>query len=200
MSTEVFVRYTMAAAVLALTSGCIPELYTSGASGEDWVAPENSWPMNAPPENISAQGWQDGQTPPDARLVDQNGQEVSLWQFYGEVVLFDVSTMWCAPCQELARHTEETWLDYQGEGFVYLTVLAQDVEGQSVEVGELNEWAEIFGITAPILADNEGVTAGAVSNGQYPAVLIYDRKMRLHHRVKTVNDEAEIAEAIEEVL
>jgi len=194
-------RYAPWIVVAAIMStGCVPELYTSGGSAADWTPPENDWGVATPPADLVAQGWQEGQTPPDARLVDQNGNEVSLWQFYGEVVLFDVSTMWCAPCQDLARHTEETWDKYRDDGFVYVTVLAQDVEGGSVEVDELQEWAELFEITAPILADNEETTAGAISNNQYPAVLVFDRRMRISHRVKTVSDEAEIDAAIEDAL
>lgn len=184
---------------ISLASGCIPELYSTGAA-RACPDPVNSWVVNEPPDALTAQGWQEGQVPPDACLVDQSGDTVSLWQFYGEVVLFDVSTMWCAPCQELALHTEETWLDHRDDGFVYITVLAQDVEGASVEVDELQEWADIFGITAPVLADNEDITAGAISNGQYPAVMVMDRNMTISHIVRTVADEEEINEAIRDAL
>ncbi len=192
----------MRIAVIAMVAaGCVPELYTSGGSnGAVWEAPEpNAWQGATPPANLVAQGYQEGQVPPDLRLVDQFGDEVSLWQFYGDVVLLDISTMWCAPCQELAQHTQETWVDYRDDGFTYVTVLQQDVEGGDVDVEELNEWTSAFGIEAPTLADPDRLTEAAISQGQYPAVLVLDRNMKVATRVKTVTD-GEVRRAIEDVL
>lgn len=190
------------ALVLGFAMGCVPELYTSGQGdpGAVWAPPPtNAWEVSAPPEGLSAQGYQVGQVPPDLRLVDQFGDEVSLWQFYGDVVLLDISTMWCAPCQELALHTQETQEDYEGRGFTYVTVLQQDTEGGDVELSEVNQWVDAFGIEAPVLADPDRLTEVAISQGQYPAVLVIGRDMRVHDRVATVTD-AEVREAIEDAL
>jgi thiol-disulfide isomerase/thioredoxin len=185
---------------LVIAMGCVPELYSDGGTGGDWVPPAtNSWELATPPDDLVAQGYQEGQVPPDLRLVDQHGDEVSLWQFYGDVVLLDISTMWCAPCQELALHTQETQEDYEAEGFTYVTVLQQDVEGGDVELPEVLEWTEAFDIEAPTLADPDRLTEPAISQGQYPAVLVIGRDMTIATRVKTVTD-GEVRKAIEGAL
>ena len=61
-----------------------------------------------------------GEAVTDECVPDQNGDQVSLWQFYGNVWVLDVSTMWCAPCQKLASGLQEIVNDHEEEGFVYL--------------------------------------------------------------------------------
>ena len=53
--------------------------------------------------DLAQEGFREGQVIPDMRLMDQYGDEVSAWQFYGMVIALDFSTEWCAPCQELAK-------------------------------------------------------------------------------------------------
>jgi thiol-disulfide isomerase/thioredoxin len=193
-------RYLASSIVpLVLASGCIPQLYSSGGAAGPWSAPENDWPMSDPPAGLVGEGYHEGQTAPDVRLLDQHGQEVSLWQFYGQVVLFDISTMWCGPCQDIATHTEATYEDYVDDGFMYLTILHEDVHNEPPTVDDLVEWAGAFGITSPVLADGDQLTAGAVTQGQYPAVLVIDRSMKVATRVKSLTD-AEIRAAIDDAL
>ena len=171
-------------------TGCAPHL-TSPEETDDpdevWVAPENDWPSAAPPEGLRAEGFEVGEVVPDFRLLDQFDQTVSLWQFYGSVVVLDVSTMWCSPCQKLAESTEAMWQEHKDEGFVYVTVLAQDVEGNPPDNADLNAWAAVKpssdedDITAPVISDPEGGysdDALALTGSQYPVVLVLDREMR----------------------
>jgi len=184
-----------------LTSGCIPHLESvAGQSKWSWTAPENSWELTDPPEGTIGTGFNDGDIAPDFRLTDQFGDEVSLWQFYGDVILLDVSTVWCAPCQELAKDTAETYHDYKDEGFTYITVLQEDVEGGMLDLEEVNEWVDQFGIDSPVLDDDEKEgTGAAISQGQFPAVLLINRKLKVVERINPPEDEV-VREAIESIL
>ncbi|MEZ4319774.1 MAG: TlpA disulfide reductase family protein [Myxococcota bacterium] len=186
---------------LVVLAACTPRLYTSGGTDTEWSweAPANDWPTAAPPEGTRGQGLSVGQTVPDLRLADQFGNEVSLWQFHGRVVLVDISTMWCAPCQELANSTESTQQRFGADEFVYTTVLQENVESQPPTTDDLNVWADFFGITAPVLADGEKITGSAVQNGQYPALLLIGPDLVVHERINPV-DEATVDAAIEELL
>lgn len=183
-------RSVVASAALLIASACAPRLYTEGDAvrGSDWVAPENRWPSTVPPASIVAEGFFVGQVVPDVRVPDQHGDEVSLWQFHGRVVLFDISTMWCAPCQELALGAEETAHEFADEAFTYLTVLQENVESHPPTGDDLNRWADLFGITSPVLADTEKLTAPAVQQGQYPAVLLIGPDLRVIRRVNPPDD------------
>ena len=186
--------------VAVFASACTPRLYSSTFGQEwEWIPPENSWPSSAPPENLLGEGYFVGQTVPEIRLDDQFGAEVSLWQFSGDVILLDISAVWCRPCQELAAGTQKTQDKYAEEGFTYVTVLQQNLESDPPTTEELVEWADAFGITAPILGDlAEPQTDDAVVNGTLPVVLLIDRSLTVVERLST--DEEEIDAAIEEIL
>ena len=139
-----------------------------------------------------------GDTLCDFRLQDQFGDEVSLWQFWGDVVLVDISTIWCGPCQELAASTQATFEHFEDDGFMYLTIIQQDVEGNPPKQVDVVEWAEAFGIEAPVLGDGDEVVA-AVRQNQFPALLLLDRKMKVHERV-TPPDAGVVDAAIEDLL
>jgi peroxiredoxin len=184
-------------ASLLVLAGCAPHLYTNGAGAEDWVPPTNGWSLTEPPADLQPAGWQPGQVAPDFRLTDQFGDDVSLWQFYGNVVLLDVSTMWCAPCQTIAADAEETWRDFEDQGFVYVTVLHEDEHNEPPDLEDVNRWADAFGITAPVLADpDRSGTGSSVTQGQYPSMMVIGRDMVVDERVVDLTD-AGVRKAIE---
>ena len=181
--------------------GCTPHLVSveEEITGLNWEAPENDWPSNEPPNTLEGEGFSEGQVPHDFRFPDQHGDEVSLWQFYGSVILLDISTMWCGPCQQIARDVDETWKEYRDQGFMYLTVLPQDLEKGTVSDSDLNDWASNFDIEAPVLADNEGYGYIVEPNQVWPVVMLIDRQMRIVAERIAPNDDA-IRNAIEGAL
>jgi thiol-disulfide isomerase/thioredoxin len=192
-------RFALAVLLLA---GCSPRLYTEGDIDAQWVAPENDWPLQSPPEELRAEGFAEGQLAPDVRGVDQFGDEVSMWQFYGRYILLDISTMWCGPCQELARGTEATAKEFEEDGVIYLTVLHENVEKEPPSIEELNVWAQFPAfhhdedhpyelITSPIIADpyGESGSKAAVRNGQYPVALLIGPDMQVIDRIEPVTDQ-----------
>jgi thiol-disulfide isomerase/thioredoxin len=187
-----------------LASGCVPRL-TSPADTDtgpvgSWEAPVNTWPVAAPPADLVGEGFTAGDLVPDFRLVDQFGDEVSLWQFYGDVIVLDISTMWCSPCRDLAETTAETQEDYEAEGFMYLTILPENVEGENPTPEDVVAWVETFEIASPVVADpDKGYTAGAVPDGTYPVVLVIDRDMRVYADIAPPTD-AVLRDTVEEIL
>ncbi|MFZ5481696.1 MAG: TlpA family protein disulfide reductase [Myxococcota bacterium] len=184
-------------------AGCIPVLHSEdGGAASEWVAPENGWPISEPPAGLEAEGYEDGQVVPDVRGIDVYGDEVSLWQFYGSLVVLDLSTQWCSPCRELAEGVQET-ADHFGEELVYVTLMPEDTEGEPVDEEDLADWAEYYGIvTEPVLADPEGYAYDVVPPGSvegWPAVFVVDRDLRVHERVGEPTD-ANIRAVVTEIL
>lgn len=183
---------------LLLTLACAPQLYSDGPSV--WVAPENTWPATEElPEEFKGEGFSVGEVVPELVAIDQNGDEFSLWQFYGQVVILDISTMWCAPCQELAKEVDETWKHYEDDGLMYLTVLPQDLDGNPPSVAELNEWTDGFGITAPVVSDDKDWYRGAVPGNTFPQLMVVGRDMRVYARDIPASD-PEIRAVVDEYL
>ena len=193
-----------AAPLLALMAlGCVPELTSphddSGAG--TWTAPSNTWPVSIPPADLVGEGHAEGQIIPDFLRMDQHGDMVSLWQFYGSVVVIDISTMWCGPCAALADGVTETWHDYQDQGFMYLTLLPEDdVTAAVPDQEDLVRWATDHGILAPVLQDGIGRSYEMVPEATYPRIFVIDRQMKV--AVDKVNpaEDAAIRAAVEALL
>jgi peroxiredoxin len=137
--------------------------------------------------DATGEGFEVGQTVPDLHLADQNGDEVSFASFEGDLVLLDVSTLWCGPCQLLAAEAEATWQRYRDQGFVYLTVIQQGQYADPATPGDVAAWADQFGITAPVVGDPDALTTPAleVVGGvvAFPGVLVVGRDQTVIERV-----------------
>jgi hypothetical protein len=181
MKLESLTPFFLSFVMVSASVGCAPHLTTTGETGEPyvWVAPTNSWETNEVPEELRAQGYTKGDVPDDFRGLDQFGDEFSLWQFYGDIVVVDISTMWCAPCQDLAEGVEETWLHYKDLGVKYITVMPENFDYETPTTEDLVSWADAFGITAPIIADPDRWSDNLVTGSAYPRVLILDREMQI---------------------
>ncbi len=184
-------------------AACTPHLYSPVDSGEtewSWEAPENGWATGAPPEGLVGEGYNVGEVVPDFLLMDQHGDMVSLWQFYGQVIVLDHSTFWCAVCQDLAWDVDHTWLEYADQGFMYLTLLSQDDNGEVPDIAVLQEWADYFGITAPVLADDAGIADIVVGAEGFPRLQVIDREMRMANDQITPTTDAQIRQEVEALL
>jgi len=196
--------------VYLLAMGCVPVLESpntgsadSGPDTEDcsWEALQNTWEQSTPPNCLEAQGFEEGQVVPDMRLVDQHGDTVSLWQFYGDLIVLDFSTMWCAPCAVLAEGVDETWEEFEGEGFMYLTVLSQDVFSNVPDVEDLTQWADDHSITAPVLSDDGTYTDEVIPPGaSFPLLMLIDRNMKVSVGQITPAEDAAVRSAVEAAL
>ncbi len=202
MKIESLSTLILSISLLSIAGGCAPHLTTTGETGEpfEWVAPENSWSTGDVPAELRGQGFTDGDVPDDLRGFDQFSEEVSLWQFYGNIIVVDISTMWCAPCQELAEDVEETWLEYKDQGVTYITVMPENFEYETPTTENLVAWADAFGITAPIIADSERWSDNLVTGNAYPRVLLIDREMKIAVSNVIPLSDAQIRLEIEELL
>jgi thiol-disulfide isomerase/thioredoxin len=169
--------------ILYLTACFIPvlETPTDTAPEVEWSAPENTWPSASPPGNTEEEGFDQGQIISDFAYFDQYGDEVSLWQFYGNVVLFDVSAEWCAPCKMLAEEVQHTQDDYTEQGFVYISYIAEGNSSQEpVDTAILSKWADDHNITsAPVLGSVDDLRAQLVPTAAYPRLILIDRNLRV---------------------
>jgi len=183
--------------------GCSPRLYTDAADDtgvSNWVAPDNQWTTNAPPRNLVAEGTGEGEVPPDFLLKDQFGDDVSLWQFYGQWVVLDFSTIWCAPCQDLAALAHETYELYEEHGFEYITILSQNMYYEAPSLEEVQSWVDTFSMGTPVLADPVEWTNQFVKGASgFPRLVIVGPDMRIVESEVKPNTDEGLRAALDEI-
>ena len=164
-----------------LSMGCTPAMDPSSSDAahdpEDcsWQAPENTWEQSTPPDCLEAQGLEEGQVVPDMRLVDQHGDTVSLWQFYGDLILLDFSTMWGA--QMWPEEIAVIGAEYADAGLMPVSVLFEDVYGEVPDAESLQYWAELTGVQGPVLADDADYASMLGVDVAWPRLLLIDQDL-----------------------
>ncbi|MFT6147082.1 MAG: peroxiredoxin [Myxococcota bacterium] len=146
--------------------------------------PENLWfhtTTEALPEayqdGSQASGIGVGDVVPNFTLLDQHGDEVELYQFYGQVVQLVLFAQWCGPCQEEAPEVEAASVELAESGAVILEVMLQANEGPA-SVDASNEWVDEYGVTHPILADVSEAQSPMLQGG-FPTLPLLDRELRI---------------------
>jgi thiol-disulfide isomerase/thioredoxin len=189
--------------VSGLLAGCIPSFESVGSGDTDatWTKPENEWATcsDGPPAGLVGEGYEVGQVLPDIRLTDQKGTTTSLWQFAGCTTVVDLSTIWCAPCQDIAPDLVELHHEYKPQGVEAITILAEDVEGDPPDGEDLNLWADMFEIEGPVLGDPDKIFSDPMLQGAaYPVILVVGPDLVIRKRVGP--DVAQIEAAVQETL
>ncbi len=141
----------------------------------------------------------------DFRLLDQNDNPWRLSDHAGDVVLLDLSAIYCAPCQAAAATAQATHDDYTSKGFHYVTILVVDAQNNTVELSEQQHWANTFGITsAPVLRGSRDLlVSGGASHGypltSWPTFIFIDRSQTVAYGLRGFN-EAWIRQVVEGLL
>ena len=133
----------------------------------------------------------------DFTFQDQNGDEWSLYDNYGTVMVLDFSTMWCGVCNILApgvQAHQDAYTD-RGYDFLWVTILVDDATwGNPPDVSEALEWANVYGITtSPVLAGDRTVIDTTAADGypitSWPTLVVVDETMTIHNGLLGWNEE-----------
>lgn len=132
---------------------------------------------------ITPTGYDEGQVPYDFELKDQNCKTVTLYEWYGYVIIIDISEMWCPPCQEAAEDAEDFYQDFKDSGFIYISIICQDWNRMNATGCDIDEWVEMYGLTFPVLRDGgchvteDWMSIFPISQQGYPTFWIIDQEM-----------------------
>jgi glutathione peroxidase-family protein len=114
-----------------------------------------------------------GQVAPNLSLTDQNGNPVSLHQFYGYVVVIAVGAVWCGPCQQAASSSQSLWDEHRDDGVIFLEVLMEGQgQGSNPSQNDLVSWANNFGLEYPVVKGSVQTSISA-----YPTFVFIGRDM-----------------------
>ena len=137
--------------MLTACSACQPDLNSADTS--DSEVSEEEYPFATWEE--CSQNF--GDHPCNFTLKDQLGNDRSLYDFYGDTIVIDFSTMWCGPCNSAASEAQEVKDAYGSEGFTYITILIENSAGEPPSESDCAYWADLYGITEPVLAGDRSL-------------------------------------------
>jgi peroxiredoxin len=129
---------------------------------------------------------------PSFTLASRAGQDVSLAQYKGNVVMINFWASWCGPCRQEMPLLESIYKKYNKMGF---TMIGVNVEPDS---NAANEWLKATPVSFPILYDRDSKVSKLYDVAGMPSTVIIDRsgKLRVLHRGYKPGDENEYLDSI----
>ena len=121
---------------------------------------------------------------------DQNNKSVSLYNYFGKVILFDFTADWCTECKEKAQTAEQFYQKYKDKGFMYILIVID---------GDPKEWANKYGLTFPVLDDNSKKIYNKYALGNIPLPHVLDRNCNIRYKKQGWN-KSEVEAVIEKFL
>jgi peroxiredoxin len=133
-----------------------------------------------------------GAPAPTFTLAARSGQEVSLSQYKGQVVMLNFWASWCGPCRQEMPLLESIYRKYNKMGF---TMIGVNVEPDS---NAANEWLKATPVSFPILYDRDSKVSKLYDVSGMPSTVIIDRtgRLRVLHRGYKPGDENEYLDSI----
>ena len=128
-------------------------------------------PSTSAPAGSAAKGQLIGNIAPDFTLTNMSGQQVSLSQYRGKVVILNFWATWCPPCREEMPSMEALYQKYTDQGLVILAVNI-DENGEPAVRKFLMKTPYSF----PILLDSKNVAQNIYGVFRFPESFIIDRE------------------------
>lgn len=154
--------------------------------------PQAEQPPEAQPEAPQVEtGPQVGKLAPDFTLPTVDGQEISLYDIRGKVVLLNFWATWCPPCRAQQPHLIAAYNDFIDQGLVILAV--------NVRESEVLVRSHVIekGIPFPVLLDTEGEVANLYQVRGFPTTFLIDRQGVIQEvRIGAFRNAADVAVSV----
>lgn len=132
----------------------------------------------------------------DFTLEDMHGNDVTLSDYAGDVILLDFWATWCAPCRIEIPGFIEMYDAYEDRGFSVLGISVDD------PLEELEPYARELGMDYPVLIgkDRDDVKEAFGPLIGFPTTLIIDRDGTICHRHVGLTSKEQFEAEIEALL
>ena len=114
---------------------------------------------------------------PDFTLKTLDGQEITLSQLKGKVVLLDFWATWCGPCRESIPHLVQLYKNYRENG---LELIGMDLDKGDVET--VQRFVKSMDIPYPIIVASDDLVKSYRVTG-IPATILIDKEGKIRQRI-----------------
>ena len=104
---------------------------------------------------------------PDFTVLDWDGNQVKLSDYFGKPIVLNFWAHWCGPCQMEMPEFNAVWEELGGDVTFLMVHVGPEVEDGKEKVTE-NEY------TFPVVFDSDGTAAGMYGITAYPTSLFLD--------------------------
>ena len=130
----------------------------------------------------------------DFTLTTLQGEQVSLSDYKGKIVILNFWTSWCGPCKEEMPHMQSF-----SEKHPDVAMLAVNLTSMDLGIDAVKQFVDEFGLTFPILLDEADVVGKQYNILTIPTSYIIDPEGRIFKEVIGPMDEPMMEELVREL-
>jgi peroxiredoxin len=176
---------------LYLNIGVAITLIAVGVGSLLWMGQQSATSASQPSDPLAQAAGE--MIAPDFALFSPEGQEISLSDYQGQVILVNWWATWCPPCKAEMPAINAFYETHQADGFVVLAVNSQE------EASTVKDFIQDNGFTFPVLLDSQGQVMDRYHVRALPTSFIIDRHGVIQH-IQTGEISPQQLEAIVEPL
>ncbi len=144
---------------------------------------------------LAAPVWSAGKAAPDFTLKDVlQGNDYTLSQFKGKVVLINFFTFFCGPCRDEMPDLEKINQEMKGKGFETLGIAL------SSDPTQIRFLVKQLGLNYPVLLGDEKVSKAYGNVEVVPTTFIIDKQGNIAHKVLGTRKKEEFVKMIQALL
>ncbi|MFP3897081.1 MAG: redoxin domain-containing protein [Anaerolineales bacterium] len=174
-SRETSIATIVLIACLILLAACAPEAASTPSPTP--VSTQEEKPSITPTKQASTnpKSPEAGNPAFDFTLQSLGGEEVSLSDFRGQVVMLNFWASWCGPCRIEIPHMIELYNEKRDQGFEIVAVnLREDAD-------RVEDFSQELGMAFPILLDKNGQIGAAYHVRGIPTSIFIDEEGVIRH-------------------
>jgi peroxiredoxin len=144
---------------------------------------------------LTSQGWGADQTAPGFTLKNVlSGQDYSLSQFKGKVVVLNFFTFFCGPCREEMPHLNEINNQLKSKGLQFLGIAINS------DPTQIRFLVKELGLQYPVLIGNDQMSKAYGDISIVPTTIIINRQGNIVQRIEGTRSKAVFLKLIEPLL
>lgn len=133
---------------------------------------------------------------PGFELSDMNGVSVNLSDLKGKIVILNFWATWCPPCRDEMPHMQSFYEKKKDDG---IEIIAVNLTNQDVGRQAIEQFVQDFGLTFPILLDEDGYVGTMYEVMTIPTSYILDEEGRIFQKVVGPMDEQIINDMVDSI-
>ena len=142
-----------------------------------------------------AVAWGAGKPAPDFTLKDVlQGQDYSLSQFKGKVVMINFFTFFCGPCRDEMPDLSKIYQEYKGKGLQTIGIAL------SSDPTQIRFLVKQLGLTYPVLSGTDKVSEAYGNVVVVPTTILIDKQGNIVEKIEGTRKKAEFESKVKALL
>ncbi|MDE2952170.1 MAG: cytochrome c biogenesis protein/redoxin [Chloroflexota bacterium] len=141
-----------------------------------------------------AVGLAEGNRAPDFTIRTVDGQELSLSDLRGKLVLLNFWGTWCGPCRREMPEFQKAYEEFREEGLLILAIAYNDTEAA------IRDFRDEFGLTFPLALDDSGEINDSYAVQTRPSTYIIGRDGLIWTKHFGIMTEPQLRELFDDML